>query len=445
MKKAIPRALDDDVRNRVDEVNKKIIDSEEYTFEQLAEAFGSAKIRETLQEEKVFVPTFDEVRIRMSLPFNRHVYVQICPRCDCSKDINLVAPYVERAAFVPVLVAKYSAYPERFVRYITRIPHISSHEFHFYRHYSLVGQSDDGVICEHCVKLRQKKLLEKVKRIDKPTIRIVDGFFEDLSPIAPSDEGLLQLLFDALASGDVDRVFDLYLLSSTIHKLRTAEAYGGRVSLGLHELEKVPQELINRHGLLTGQSPVMRALLAEELGLLIPTKMPAGAYLDIVLPHRERLLSVVDQALKEAGDGKKASVASVVDCVGNINQEVQRFPHSRKFKAYRAAVSFAADHKAILGAMLAAGLFGLNGSLLGCLGSIAGGTGARILSKKFPIKVTNPQVKEFVDQVRKDLQPVFRGLLARYLGTNKLALEVWQMRQELVQRTTQVPGAKISK
>jgi hypothetical protein len=422
-----------------------MLEKNEYTFEQLAGAFTSGKIRATLREQKVFVPSFDEVRIRMSLPFNRHLYVLICPKCDCVNDTKLIAPYVDRAAFTPVLIGDYASYPETFVRCVTRIPHIAAEEFHFYRHYSLLGRSEDGVVCGHCVELRQKKMIEKLKLSDKFTIRLIERFFQDLSPWSPPDEGLIRIVGEALENGDEQRLLELCRLSSTIRELRTAQAYDGRVSLGLDDLEKVPEELVRNHDLLSGQSPAMRELLAEELGLLIPSNMPADVYLDIVLAHRDRLQSVIGKTLTEAGHGRKPSIGGVVDCIGSINEEVLRLSQSRRFKAYRAAVSFAADHKAILSATLVAGLFGVNGSLLGCLSSLAGGAGMRLATKKFPLKITNPEVRAFMDMLRKDLQPVFRGLLARSLGTNKLALEVWQMRQELIQRITQVPGCETVK
>jgi len=291
------------------------------------------------------------------------------------------------------------------------------------------------------MKLRQKKLIEKVKLSDKALIHFVDRFFRDLSPFTPAHEGLIRLVGEVLEQGNEDRLFELCGLSSTIRELRTAQAYDGTLSLGLDELGKVPEELVRSHDLFSGQSPAMRALLAEELGLLIPTNMPSDVYLDIVLAHRDRLRSIIDQTLTEAGHGKKPSIGGVIECIGNINEEVLRLSQSRRFTAYRAAVSFAADHKAILSATLVAGLFGLNGSLMGCLSSLVGGAGMRLASKKFPLKITNPDVKALIDMLRKDLQPVFRGLLARYLGTNKLALEIWQMRQELVQRSIQIPGS----
>ena len=106
----------------------------------LSKLFNCGRVIETIDQDKIFVSSFDIDTLLSIIPFSPIVYVQICPRCVNSTDLNVFAKLAKFGLIVPILIAPYRMYEDCVVEQVIKYDHISVYEFDLYRRISFFNK-----------------------------------------------------------------------------------------------------------------------------------------------------------------------------------------------------------------------------------------------------------------------------------------------------------------
>jgi hypothetical protein len=324
------------------------------------------------------------------------------------------------------LLRPYSDYPEKFVAEILKLPHINGHEYNVFRNATLYSQAD-GAVCEHCVDTKREKLFHGIEA-DSTIGEILGSFFQLLVPFVDPDYELIGEMEKAIRDGDVARMRQIRDLAETIHKIRTSQAFSATVSVPFQQLQTLPQGSVEERLIRPLSSHDVKNFVAEELGLLLPTEMGPEKYLEIVVPHRERLSGLIEDILTKPGTN---SLQPVVETVETINDEIRSVQGKTRFLAYRAAVGVASGNQALIASLLVGGALAAGGHLGLCTATAVIGAGIKTLGKFTKIKASKVY-QDAKKAVGRQLQPQVAKVLAKYLGITPRAVEVWQLRQQLI-------------
>lgn len=423
MKTGIVKQLDRDAQERDDVLTQKYNSSQ--TFD-AKEIFTGRGIPEALGNSSIILEGFDLPRILTSVPLYGTVAVAICPYCPCVREMAPARPVFENGAIVPILIAPYSSYPEGFIAEIIKFPHINRYEFNFFRFASLVAQADE-VVCDHCVARKKEQLLQGISG-DSELNDHLDSFFLSLSPFINPDYDLIEEMEAAVEDRDTSRILQLVDLADTINSIRTSQAFSATTNVPLEQLQTLPPGTVHERLIRPLSSDEVKHFVAEELGLLLPQSMSPDKYLDVVMPHRERLSRLVGDIVDRPGTN---SLQPVIDAVETINDEIRSAQGKTRFLAYRAAVGLAAGNQSLIASLLVGGALAAGGHLGLCTASAAIGVGLKTFRKLTKAK-SRKDYRAAEQAVVRDLQPQVAKVLAKYLGITARAVEVWQLREQLI-------------
>lgn len=396
---------------------------------------GSVRIADIFSKEVVvalgrsstFLSGADSSRIMTSIPFYETVFVGICYKCAETRNINPIRPLLQSGPVVPVLLNSYSSYPEAFLREVVRYPHMGRKEFSFYRDTTIMAASAQK-ICGHCAQQKLKDLLNDPAAGHRVVKEWARRFFSYLVPFVAPDFTLVDQFCNAVKQRNFDQVWQLMTLAMTINSIRTAQALGSAQAVPLDGLIDLPTDG-NIEPLLNGVSiDALKKVAADELGLIIPKSLSPDQYLEIILPFQKRLCRLVGEIIKV---GQKTPYAKVIETVQTINYELRKMAGSKRFLAYRAIAGFAAGNSALIGGLLVGGALGMGGHLAGCGATVVTAIGSKLIKKWKPVR-DNRALKQLGRSVRASLQPAVAKVLSAYLGISTRAVEVWQLRQEMI-------------
>jgi len=421
----LQKRLDVEINERLDPLEERFSNGDDISVEEI---FASRAIPRLLGKQSIFLPGSTEARLRMSIPFYETVFVEICSACECVRNPKPMLPLLQTEGVVPVLVGQYSHFNPAFVKEIVKLPHISYREFLLYRSANILAQSESQV-CEHCITEMREDIRRRLVP-DETSERLIHQFFWLLSPFVEPDYELIGQFGAALDSGDSHRLTQIMQLAWTINAVRSSQAFQAAQTVPLGEIRRIPK-ISSVDGNFAVSSPdELRQIAPDELGLLIPNEISSEQYLDIVLPHRPQLTKIVAEIVEGPGTD---STTKLIAAISNINDEIRRFEHKKRFLAYRAIAGFAAGNSSIIGALLVAGALGIGGHFAGCGATVIAGVGVKALSKVKRFK-SNKYIRDLGRSIHASIQPALAKVLARYLGATTRAVEVWQLRQELVDR-----------
>jgi hypothetical protein len=423
MKKGIIKRLDEDAFER-----RKVL-ALKYNSQHVLdpkEIFSGHGITAALANSSIVLRGFNLPRILTSIPLYGTVAVTICPACPCVKTVAPARPVFASGAIVPILIAPYASYRAEFVSELLKFPHINAYEFDIFRATSLVAQAD-GVVCNHCVERKREKLLVGFPA-DSELTRAVHDFFQSLTPFVNPDYELIEEMESAVGDNDARRILQLADLADTINSIRTSQAFFATTNVPFEQLQSLPKGTVQERLIRPLSSDEVKRFVAEELGLLLPKDMAADRYLEVVMPHRDRLSRLIGDIVNKPGTN---SLQPVIETVETINDEIRSAQGKTRFLAYRAAVGLASGNQALIGSVLVGGALAAAGHLGLCTASAAIGVGLKTLGKLTKLKGR----KDYQDAGRavvRDLQPPVAKVLAKYLGITARAVEVWQLREQLI-------------
>jgi hypothetical protein len=397
-----------------------------------ADVFLSEKIVETLPEEKAFLPSYNLPKILAALPFSPVAYVTVCPLCIKEGQIANFSRLLESGRVIPVLSGLYTRYPENVREVVTRFPHISSHEYWFYRYCQIASFSSGGV-CPHCVDKTLKEIGDKVSRRKNAAAYVeeCDEIRSNLMPMINPDSELLDAAAKACESRRLGQVRHLRRMSETIHQIRTAQAFYAPVSLDEADLSALPKGVSESLDKTLDITVELKKTVAEGLGLCVPLDLPLEAYLEIVSDYQPQISGVVQQALATAT--QEASIDVVAKNIQDINAEVLRIKNLKRYTFFEASIGFYRNHPALVNATLLAGAMGLTTGLAGCATGIAAASATKLAKRKGWLK-GNKAAQRLGRMIARDLQPHLDRVLASYVGGALPAVNVLSLRKKIESR-----------
>lgn len=431
--KSLQEQLDFEHEGRISELSHQVFDKRKIA--KPTDFFSHKDILETIDKPKVVLSGFNTQRILSSYPFVSDVYVLICPKCSCVKKVDDLMPLLDNQIIKPILTGRYSYYPENFVKKIIRYPHVSFYEFDFYRWNSLFN-AEEKIMCEHCFDIRRKKLrgLLKQKNYSKGSMLALEDFISNFSPAIYPDLEMVDLFERAVKKNDLEMMSKIHAFSMSVYGMRTIQAFKARSSMDFDsalQFSKQASPLFLKNNYL--EIKMVEDAISDHLFLDIPQSIDPVKFVKLVEPHRKQISKIAENLTIKSDD--KNSLTTLSSRLAQLGGDMQRISKSKRYSAYRASVAFVKGNKTLIASALVASAFGVaTGKLLGCAVGAGGGIALEI-AKKFNKKVLVPaEVTEFVEDIKKTLDPHARKLLSFYLNADINAVQLWDIKNKLSKR-----------
>ncbi len=400
-----------------------------------SDIFLSKAVARSIETEKVFIGSYSPREILTNYPFASEVYVLICPHCKCVSGKSELRALLEHGAITPVLLGSYAKYPKKFVDEILPFPHLSRHEYHFYRYVRLVSDAE-LVLCNHCAHekhMQLKPLL--VSKFWQHEAEIIGGeFFSNLYPFVDTDFELIEEFEAVVKKGDLAGVEQIVDLSKSIQEARTIQAMRARSAIPRDVLPKALKETKGFENLGTldfdAALKEVNEALERDLELKIPEGVTVDKYLEIVDPYRKELGGIVESILSSSVVEGRTSVASLSARLADLNDELLALPKKTRFLFYRGTMAFLRANKALLASGMVAGVMGLGGHMLGCGATLAGGLGIQIAKRKVNVKLPR-EAQRVGEQVSHRVRPVVNRVLSKCLRLDIRAVQLWEIKEKL--------------
>lgn len=425
-----PEELDRALRNRINKLVKQFTEKQKDVA--LSDVFENKYVIHAMEAPKVILPSYDLKEIIANFPFVESLCVAVCPECDCVGDRSDLLKLLERKAITLILYGNYAHYPTEFVNDILLFPHVSFHEFRFFRFASLMSRAKTGT-CHHCVEVRRKELFKICKTKYHDLLKLC---FWYLDPFIDGDLQFLDMMDNALRNDDQETIFQLCRLAAMIRDLRSAQAYDARLLLTRESVNLISSDKrLAETAKVSLDTKLVADLLAQDIGITVPDdKADVNAFLDIYEPYRQQIIRIVDSIVEESTTDDKISVYKLSSLLSDLNGQISEISKRPGYLLYRASVGFAKSNKALIGGLLLAGALGLMGKYLGC--EIAAGSviGAHFWGKKPDVKVPS-EAKKLASEVNKLLWDPVHKILAKYLDVDVRAVQICEMKKNLKEST----------
>src|ERR1700741_1536992 len=385
MREAHLKVLDADDEQRLDPLFDRWWDSGEDVSE--CEIFKYQRVVQAFAEDRTLLPSFSAPPFLTSLPFNSTILAPVCRRCDCTASPDSLKPFLETGSVIPVLYSPYVAYPTKFVRMILERPHISYHEFSFFRQKAIL-EATRRCLCPHCLQLQRDRLSNYKSVRDLPEdsrkrlLEIVREIFGNLHPHAEHDQTLIDAVVAAVRFRRSSQLHQLRKVAAGIYSYRTYQAFGAELGIPYELLDQIRPYLDSAEAHeLNNSLQLTRETALEGLGIVIPETGDVEPFLQILMDRRAAIRQVVNNLVSGDPDSASASHSMLYDRIAEINEDIYRVNHSLKHKLLNASVGFVNGNRGITAGVLMAAAFGIAGSVIGCGASLAAGVGFKIASK----------------------------------------------------------------
>jgi hypothetical protein len=413
------------------------------------DVFHSAPVIPALDSPKVILPSFRLSEIYANYPFAPRLFVSLCPYCLKPEDFSAFKEVLIHSDVVPVLVGDYADYPPELTRFVLEFPHISRHEFAFYR-FAKVYSMGSTAVCAHCVEERRRMIVEDANKMNSASeiTEVVGSCVGNLHPFIDPDFQLLTILAEIVKKGDMAALKAIVGTSEMIHELRTCQAYNARSLLPIRE---VPKLLDGAAKVLPEAGELELAQISEvvsaPLGFSFGASTSPKEFFAVANEHRRSLAPIVEKIVQSSTKDGEIMLTHLSGQLGELNAELQSLRTNKRYLGYKAAFGFLRTNKVLVASTLVAGALGLAGSFLGCGVSLASGMGAKYGIRKLrqvgKLRAT-PETKAFLSQVKVSIRPHLHRLLASYTGVSVPAIQISEVAQDVEQRLKKMPPRKRS-
>lgn len=401
--------------------------------------FKSEAVSRTLeQKNQAILSGFQAEILPNIVPFSKCVFVEVCPDCGCTRNPELIKPYLDRQFVIPILGATYVAYPKHFIDLMLGYPHISCHEFYNYRNLALIQQKGIKRLTPDKVDNYFKKSRSLAKHFSsdrglrkwaQKTIR--GQIFVNLEPFLYPDYEVLSMLVTALQKKDENEFDRIRVLTHIIREFRSAQVFPVVPQIEIEHLETL--ELIEHRPNMQADYDLVeiRDLVMKGLRLSYDTSLPLETYLDVVTDRKHKIQRIVDDIIQKASTEKEILLSSLQREVERVNQEVETLKSSKRRVIIDLVTNFALQNKSIVsGFVIGAGL-GIGGlGLIGCGTGVLSGLLAKAVSKT--AKVSWPKEKnELTRKLSTVLEPHYEKFLAEALSKDLRVVQIWQLRKRI--------------
>jgi hypothetical protein len=439
--KGLYKRLDEEEGKRLDEAADAI---ESGKTVELPDIFGN-EIMPKMLEEKPLLLLSSLNKTDLELPANCLTYSkvlgEVCPGCDCTKNPELIKPYLEREMVLPILLAPLAEYKSAFADLVIQYPYIGSQTLDFLRMARLLSADEGkGALCPTCFDERCKEILKRVsivskdrKLADKLKTYLDDVVFPNLSPADYNEVKILEGIADAVTQNSLTKLQPLSDQAEVLFNLRNAEIFEATPEVNHDDLLNISQALRDTdysQNFDFSKEILGKAWMVKALRIDYDPKMPIEDYLDIIGPRRKKVNSLISQLAAEKG--KNAQLSEIRNEIQKINQEISS---SKAVESITFATAFVHDNASILWGMLIGGLIGYSSaSFAGCgVGSLAGvfgGIAEKIVSRKGAFSIPR-YPKKTVEWLKEKIESPEERLLSILLAKDIKTIQVWNLRRRL--------------
>jgi hypothetical protein len=413
--------------DRIDSLTKRWKREREIRPEDI---FVSERVVASLSLDKALLPAFRTPYVLSLLPFVPNLYVLTCPRCVSHDSIGAFRQLTEAGLIVPILSAPYSKYPAAVIDAVSGLDHMSVYEFDFYR---LIALSPDSraPVCAHCVGESRSALIASAADVkdNGPRARKVREIFINLYPYSGTEEYVLDALEKVVSNDSGRQLNQLVTLSDAIRSTRTARALRAAQVIRDRDVDGIPLDWDLQVGDARTTALRMGSIVASGLKLRIPVDIPLSAYIELVRDYRPEIISLSKALVENATVDTEPSLSSLMTAITTINREIERIKNLRRYMVIEALAGFAQSNPAMTASLLIAGTLGVAGHLFGCA-AVPAGALADIARRAGKLK-GNDAAKRLTRKLHRDLQPYLDRLLARFVGTTPIAMQVMSIRQQM--------------
>jgi hypothetical protein len=307
--------------------------------------------------------------------------------------------------------------------------HISRWEYSGYR-FLRVAASGGHPLCAGCLSDRAKKLFDEIsdRKDVKAYRKALDLFMGHLAPFPSSDQALIERGFRYCEKGNLELLKRLSRMSYVISQIRIGEAFNSPVLLEDSDLSKLPVNISVGGNEARAQAAKINKMVADGLGISIPTEIRLESYIELVKDYQPRISSAIRAVL--GSESTQASIADASKSIIAINSEIERIKNLRRYTVLEAGISFYKNNSTLVNGTLLAGALGLTGSLVGCVATGGAAFGAKIAKSKGWLKSTEA-TERMRRMVARDLQPAVDLVLKSYLGAKAPAINVLSIQKRI--------------
>lgn len=399
----------------------------------LTSIFLSERVAKSIAGEKTLTSSFNLNKVLGILPFTPVVYSITCPLCITRENFASFKSLVSAGLVVPILLGRYSNYPDEVQSFVATHDHIYSEELDYFRGWSLGPMSDaDTHASGHDIIARMETVVGDRRNQDK-YLEVIGTFHENFFPYTNEDMLILELALEFCNKRRLSQLKRVGRLGSAINEFRTARALNAATLIDETELRNLPTDGGIYTDAARAASEDIKKLAAKGLGILVPTELPIEAYIEIVKDYQPRITATVNSVTPQ--QNVKDRAIHLYKNVTDINAEIDRLMRSRRFVALEACLNVYRNNALLLGGAAVAAAMGLAGSVLGCASAAAFAAGLKFAKRKGLIK-EDASVQRMGRMIARDLQPYTDALMATYLGATGPAINVLSLRRRILNAST---------
>jgi hypothetical protein len=405
-----------------------------------ADAFDSETIPEWLEEKPISSShsfRTNDVVLPLNCVLFSKVLLSICPRCECAANPELLKPYLDRELVLPILTSGMEGYTAKFARMITQYPYIGHRTLLFLKLHAL---SHKTVLCPHCyddaikdidASLNATSFAPRRKTALKFLVHHV--LAGSLFPTFDPEIQILQDSQEAARSGSARMVLSLVRQADILERLRVSSLFDAVPNVRQEDLQNIvrlARDLNLRFDeTFTGHLEEAERVMTS-LNLEYSPSMPVEQYLDIMLPRRRKITTLVDLLLSSGPNKRESHVKHLNDEIWEINREIST---SRGLELLSFVTEFASDNMGIITGILVGGFLGYtSASFAGCgVGGMVGaslGAAGRLLKRPFKVRKLPAKTIEWMEA---KIEGPGEKLMSMALAKDLPTIQVYQLRKKL--------------
>ncbi len=407
-----------------------------------ADVFNSKEIPEILNEKPISYLTSFNVD-DTALPLNCMLYprtiVSICSKCDCNSNPELIKPFLERKLILPVLSEGYENYNPNLMDILIQYPHIGFPSLWLLRvvQFSFTPEKEPLAVCPHCFKEKTNEILKDLsqKSLDKKQKSSLESYLKrvllpKLNPPRGQDADILFQVMDAVNQNNWKLLRLLGREADLVNTFRVANIFSAIPQVNQQYLEDtikilgdlkitIPQDI--------AEEIENKEWLVESLNIGYNPEIPIEEYLDIIVPRRKRINSLVSELVSTGIFNKQLN-----DEIWKINQEISS---SKSLETLDFLTSFTSNNASMIFSVLTGALIGyMSGDFIGCgLGGIGGlttGIAGKIVSKYQSFKIPR-YPRKTIEWIKARIEGPEQRLLSLILAKKTKTIQVWGLRKKM--------------
>jgi hypothetical protein len=377
-----------------------------------------------------------------SLPMNSLLYSKIlvtaCPDCTCSKQPELLKPYLERGIVIPVLSEPLTEYKEDFANMVLQYPYVGNQASMLLKYVRIKSSHEEGGICTNCYQKKCSSIMSTLTNMTEKSAELsrVNTLcalsFSWLYPAKKPETKLLKEIEKNISSKNYRNLVPIANKAWTLTNLRKAESFNAVPQVNYDDIKNIHLALQSEYSLRTVDSFDDKRLALMSLSLDFREGMNLEEYLDIVLPRKKRINNLLDELVISKGKAR-SNLSQIQSDIMKINSEIN---NSKKLETLTWGTQLLFNNSQVVASIIAGALIGYtSGNYVGCGIGGVGGAGLGEFSQYISGKYTKFKVGKYppktTEWLKSKLESAEEKALAAILAKDIKAIQVWSLRKKL--------------